>query len=61
MLCLDTGAGSRCEAACTVVWVLADQVEAMLTDNLYDADATRDELVKVDVEAVISSKSNRRE
>ena len=40
--------------------MLADRVEALLADKAYDADFIRKELAKVDVEAVIPSKSNRR-
>jgi len=41
--------------------MIADKIEALLADKGYDADAIREELTKAKVEAVIPSKSNRRE
>ena len=41
--------------------MLADRIEALLADKGYDADAIREELATANVEAVIPSKSNRRE
>ncbi|MEG3168196.1 hypothetical protein U1737_08335 [Sphingomonas sp. LB3N6] len=37
-------------------WMLADQIEALLADKGYDADAIRQELAMADVEAVIPPK-----
>jgi transposase len=45
----------------TLFRMIADKIEALLADKGYDADTIRDELAKVDVEAVIPAKSNRRE
>lgn len=41
--------------------MIADKIEALLADKGYDANAIREELEKADVEAVIPSKTNRRE
>jgi IS5 family transposase len=40
--------------------MLGDQIEALLADKGYDADAIRAELAAAGVEAVIPAKSNRR-
>lgn len=40
--------------------MIADKIEALLADKGYDADAIREELDRVEVEAVIPAKSNRR-
>jgi len=40
--------------------MLEDQVEALLADKGYDADAIREEIAAAGVEAVIPAKSNRR-
>ena len=40
--------------------MLAEQIEALLADKGYDADAIRDDLARADVEAVIPAKNNRR-
>ena len=41
--------------------MISDRSEAFLVDKGYDADAIRDEIARTEVEAVIPSKSNRRE
>jgi IS5 family transposase len=41
--------------------MISDRIEAFLADKGYDADAIRDEIASAKVEAVIPSKSNRRE
>lgn len=41
--------------------MIADKIEALLADKGYDADAIREELANAEVEAVIPTKSNRRE
>lgn len=41
--------------------MIADKIEALLADKGYDSDAIRDDLIEANVEAVIPSKSNRRE
>ena len=40
--------------------MLEDQIEALLADKGYDADAIREEIEAAGVEAVIPAKSNRR-
>ena len=40
--------------------MIADQIDALLADKGYDADAIRDALASADIEAVIPAKSNRR-
>ncbi|GBQ52307.1 transposase [Komagataeibacter oboediens DSM 11826] len=40
--------------------MIADKIEALLADKGYDADLIREELAKAEIEAVIPSKSNRR-
>ena len=40
--------------------MISDKIEAFLADRGYDADAIREEIAKADVEAVIPTKSNRR-
>lgn len=40
--------------------MLADQIEALLTDKGYDADVIRAEIAEAGVEAVIPPRSNRR-
>ena len=41
--------------------MISDRIEAFLADKGYDADAIREEISSANVEAVIPSKSNRRE
>jgi hypothetical protein len=41
--------------------VIADRIEAFLADKGYDADAIREEISSANIEAVIPSKSNRRD
>lgn len=40
-------------------WMISDRIETFLADRGYDANAIRDEIASVNVEAVISSKANR--
>ena len=41
--------------------MISDRIEAFLADKGYDAEIIRDEITKSNIEAVIPSKSNRRE
>ena len=41
--------------------MIADRIEAFLADKGYDADVIREEIASANVEAVIPTKSNRRE
>ncbi len=41
--------------------MISDRIEAFLADKGYDADAIREEITRSNIEAVIPSKSNRRE
>ncbi|OJY02037.1 MAG: IS5 family transposase [Rhizobiales bacterium 63-22] len=41
--------------------MITDRIEVFLADKGYDAEAIRDEIASAEVEAVIPSKSNRRE
>ena len=41
--------------------MIADKIEALLADKGYDADAIREEIASAKIEAVIPSKSNRRD
>ncbi len=41
--------------------MISDQIEAFLADKGYDADAIRDEIASANIEAVIPTKSNRRQ
>lgn len=41
--------------------MIADRIEALLADKGYDADAIREELAKVGIEAGIPAKRNRKE
>lgn len=40
--------------------MIADEIEALLADKGYDADAIREELAKAGIEAVIPAKRNRK-
>ncbi|WP_273773135.1 transposase [Brucella intermedia] len=41
--------------------MISDQIEAFLADKGYDADSIRDEIASANIEAVIPTKSNRRQ
>jgi transposase len=41
--------------------MISDRIDALLADNGYDADAIREKIVKADIEAVMTIKSNRRD
>lgn len=41
--------------------MIGDKIDALLADKGYDADAVRDALDEINVEAVIPSKSNRKQ
>ncbi len=41
--------------------MISDQIEAFLADKGYDADAIREEIASANIEAVIPTKSNRRQ
>ncbi len=41
--------------------MISDRIEAFLADKGYDADAIREEIARADIEAVIPTKSNRRQ
>ena len=45
----------------TLLRMIADKIDAMLADKGYDSDANRDALAELEIEAVIPSKSNRKD
>lgn len=45
----------------TLLRMIADKIDALLADKGYDSDAIRDALAELEIEAVIPSKSNRKD
>ncbi|MDQ2083227.1 IS5 family transposase [Xanthobacteraceae bacterium Astr-EGSB] len=56
---LTPGQTHDTQAFAPLLRMISDRIEAVLADKGYDADAIRDEIAGVKVEAVIPSKSNR--
>jgi transposase len=58
---LTPGQAHDIKGFATLLRMIGDKVDALLADKGYDADAVREALKEIDVEAVIPSKSNRKQ